>query len=362
MILKKLLLILNCLVITLAAVASNKSVNGIYYDFDKSSRQATVTYRGLTYDTYPNEYWGRITIPSTVVYGGIVYQVTAISEGAFRGCHSLRDVVIPKSVVSIGMFAFKETAMERDKSCWVDGIMYVSQCVVDALYDKVPEQVVLRSDTRLIADYAFAECENLEHIQLPDNLLSIGKMAFALCTALQEISIPKHVTRIQELTFFACLKLRKIVIPASVTTIEYGTFGGCRMLDSVIIESGNKNYIVEDGVIFTRDMTTLVAYPAGLKNTTYNVPNGVRQIGGWAFEAAERLNTVVLPNDLKFILVGAFTGCESLSQVVLPKSLDLIADDAFVRCFALKTLRIPATTKIAEHIGEPELNIVRVKK
>ena len=260
------------------------------------------------------------------------------------------------------MFAFKETAIERDKSYWVDGIMYVSQCVVDAIYDQVPQQVVLRSDTRLIADYAFAECENMENIQMSDNLLYIGKMAFALCTALQEIKIPKHVTRIEELTFFACLRLRKIEIPASVAVIEHGTFGGCRLLDSIIVAAKNPNYTITDGVLFSKDMSTLVCYPAGLDAPVYSVPAGVRQIGGWAFEAADKLKTVVLPNDLKYILVGAFTGCESLQQVVLPKSLDLIADDAFVRCFQLKELRIPHNTKIAEHIGEPELRIIRSRK
>ena len=354
--------ILPLLLLSLTIMASNKSVNGIYYDFDKNTQCATVTFRGNRYSDFRNEYRGKVTIPSTVVYGGIVYQVTSIAEGAFRGCASLREVIIPKSVVHIGMFAFKETAMERDKSNWVDGVMYVQQCVVDALYDNVPEHVVLRSDTRLIADYAFAECENMKSITMTDNVLYIGKMAFALCTALEQFTIPQRIRSIEELTFWACIRLRKINIPASVTSIASGAFGGCVRMDSITIEEHNVSYSVRDNVLFNKDMTELICYPAGIQYTRYVVPSGVRQINGWAFEAATHLQSIELPNGLKYIMSGAFTGCESLVEINIPKSVDIIADEAFIRCFSLKQIKIPKYTKIAQPVGEESLRIVRDRR
>lgn len=358
---KKNIIILAALLSAFVCFAADKCVKGIYYDFDKKTQHATVTFRGSTYKDYPNEYNGNVTIPSTIIYNGIIYTVTAISESAFRDCDSLKTVVIPKSVTNIGMFAFKNTALEKDSTRWENGIMYIDQCVVDAKYDIVEGDVNLRADTRLIGDYAFAECEKLNSLTMSDNVQYIGRMAFALCINLEKIHISTKVKTIRELTFWACIKLKKIELPDNVEAIEDGVFGGCMLLDSIILSPKNRHYIVLDHVLFTRDFTTLVCYPAGLLRTTYEVPRGVRQIGAWAFEAASRLTYIQLPDGLKYIWQGAFSGCEALHHINIPQSVDLIDLEAFARCFALNKLYIPSRTKTTNSIAEPNTEILRVK-
>ncbi len=356
---KKIFDILIIILATCHVFASEKCVKGVYYDFDAATQQATVTYRGKTYQEYRDEYHGRLILPSVVLYNGMVYAVTSISESAFRDCRCLREVVIPKSITRIGMFAFKGTALEKDMSYWDKGIMYVNQCAVDAKYDELVGDVTLRSDTRLIADYAFAECDGMTGLNMSDNVLSVGKMAFALCTGLEHIRISKRVRTISEMTFWACIFLKKIDLPSEVELIEQGAFGGCIRLETISLDSANTKYKVTNGVLFTGDMTTLVCYPAGLKNDKYQVPDGVRQIGAWAFEAANKLTEISLPERMKYILPEAFIGCETLSRINIPETVDIIGENAFARCFELHQLHIPQHTFVAKTIGEPDMVVYR---
>lgn len=89
--------------------ASFTQVDGIYYDFDKTNRTASVTYKGSpgSYDDYWYVYKGNITIPETVTYQGITYTVTSIGSSAFNGCKDLLSVIIPNSVTKIDAYAFQ---------------------------------------------------------------------------------------------------------------------------------------------------------------------------------------------------------------------------------------------------------------
>jgi hypothetical protein len=102
-ILKSLILVLLFLLPKIAT-AHDFEVGGIYYL--KNGTEATVTYKGTSYNDYSNEYTGDVTIPKTVTYGGKAYTVTTIGNTAFFGCSGLTNVTIPNSVTSIGISAF----------------------------------------------------------------------------------------------------------------------------------------------------------------------------------------------------------------------------------------------------------------
>ena len=109
-----------------------------------------------------------------------------ICDRAFIGCKSLRSIVIPDYVTSIG-------------------------------------------------DSALKCCESLRSIVIPDSVTSIGESAFRDCSSLTDIAIPDSVTSIGDRAFFGCSSLSSVVIPDGVTSIGEGAFKGCRSLRSVVI-------------------------------------------------------------------------------------------------------------------------------
>ncbi|MBQ8542701.1 MAG: leucine-rich repeat protein [Bacteroidaceae bacterium] len=102
---KNLLVVLLLLCCT-AISAHDFYVGGIYYNItDATNKTVEVTYEGISSTRY-NEYIGRVTIPSTVTYGGNTYSVTSIGNYAFEDCWDLASITIPNSVTSIGGNAF----------------------------------------------------------------------------------------------------------------------------------------------------------------------------------------------------------------------------------------------------------------
>lgn len=84
--------------------AHDFEVDGIYYNIN--GNEATVTYKGTSSSSYSNEYFGSVTIPATVTYGGTTYSVTIIGDEAFSDCSSLANINIPNSITIIGKYAF----------------------------------------------------------------------------------------------------------------------------------------------------------------------------------------------------------------------------------------------------------------
>ena len=86
--------------------ASDTEVDGIWYNFNSSTKTASVTHRGSDYASYDGEYSGSVNIPETVTYQGTTYSVTGIGDAAFRFCSGLTSITIPNSVKVIGYRAF----------------------------------------------------------------------------------------------------------------------------------------------------------------------------------------------------------------------------------------------------------------
>ena len=170
-------LLLLLLVASVSAIyASDTQVDGIWYDFDSSTKTASVTYRGYDYDRYDGEYSGAVVIPETVTYNGTTYSVTNIGDYAFRICSSLTSVTIPNSVTSIGYGAFA----------------YCSSLT----------SVTIGESVTSIGDDAFAYCTSLTSVTIPESVTSIGDQAFAYCSSLTSVTIPNSVTSIGSSAFY----------------------------------------------------------------------------------------------------------------------------------------------------------------
>ena len=122
-----------------------------------------------------------VTIPNSV---------TSIGDYTFYNCTRLTSITIPDSVTSIGSNAFYNTPYYNDKSNWDNGVLYISDCLIDTNYNfDSTTDYIIKDGTRIIAGSAFENCKSLTSVTIPDSVTSIGDNAFRSCTNLKNIIV-----------------------------------------------------------------------------------------------------------------------------------------------------------------------------
>lgn len=121
------------------------------------------------------------------------------------------------------------------------------------------------------------------------------------------------VTSIGDYALSGC-EMASVEIPDSITNIGPGAFAFCSNLTSIAVGEDNENYTVQDGVLFNKDQTELLAYPAGLEGSSYSVPADVTSIADGAF-AGSALADIDIPAGVENIEFGAFTSCSGLASI-----------------------------------------------
>lgn len=113
-----------------------------------------------------------------------------------------------------------------------------------------------------------------------------------------------------------------LIIPAETEDLPVHEFWGCRC-KKFIVSPDNTHFKAEGGVLFSKDGSTLVFYPALKKARVYRVPGSVKKIAPMAFAYNRDIRQVVLPKGLKTLGGGAFFGCRSLRDVNLHEAVKL---------------------------------------
>ena len=244
--------------------AHDFEVDGIFYDIlSKENKTVEVTYKGSYDNEYLDEYSGDVTIPEKVTYNGTSYCVTAIGEDTFRDCWSLTSIEIPKSVTTIGYYAFSDcglTSIEIPNSVTTigNGAFYACSGLTSI---EIPNSVTT------IGEMAFYRCEGLTSIEIPNSVTTIGYGAFYACSGLTSVTIGNSVTTIGRYAFCYCYGLTSIEIPNSVTTIGIYAFCYCYDLTSVTsLISANELFSIGNNVFNGVNKTNCTLYvPAGAK-------------------------------------------------------------------------------------------------
>ena len=178
------------------------------------------------------------------------------------------------------------------------------------------EYVVMDDNTVKITGYS----GSASSLEIPAEIngmpvISIGYMAFALCESITSITIPNSVTSIGGNAFANCPLLVSVLIPDSVTSIGYSAFAYCSSL------------------------------------TNINIPNNVTSIKTGTFAACVSLTSITIPNSVTSIESNAFSTCFGLKNITIPDSVTSIGKLAFSRCESLDSITIPdSVTSIGENI------------
>ncbi|MBQ2835693.1 MAG: leucine-rich repeat protein [Clostridia bacterium] len=235
----------------------------------------------------------------------------------------IENVVIEYGVTSIGTYCFFDNP----------GVNNIS----------LPESI------KLIAPYAFRGCSNLETINIPEGTQIIGTGAFSVCDNLKEVNISSTVLGIGIDT--VTMEWDEGMLEGLVITSTGEVFKECASLKNINVNSNNKNYSSDNGVLYNKNKTSLVIYPAGKENEEFEIPDTVTEICADAFDSCVNLKSIEIPGTVEEIKNQCFRG-SNLINVILNEGLKRIGEYAFYENDSIQEIYIPSTV---ESIGEGAL-------
>lgn len=380
---KRLLLTLLIPLATLPALADDSEI---------------VTIGDLIYQVHPSENYAEVysyvkgiteaKIPETITVGDKLYPVTGLYAlecrdegpygwytfyvGPFSGCSTLKTVVIPSTIKTIGARSFMGCSnlesIELPESitdiynrafggCYKLASIRIPNSVQNIWNEVFSGCSSLRSITLTCSfgNSAFENCTNLTTVEMLNSVKSIGGEAFKGCSSLSSVNIPESVSRIEDGTFKNCRNIRSITIPNSITYIGYSAFEGCSGLTSInipesvskigptafvgcssiskfIVDTQNDEFSSENGILFNKNMSKLIRYAPGKTNSNYDIPSTVTEISAYAFANCSALTSIKIPSSISTIKSYSFSECKNLSSITIPSSVTSIQNYAFANC------------------------------
>ena len=301
-----------------------------------------------------------------------------IAEYCFNSCSELTKVTIPNSVENLGCGVFWDCEKLTDiffggsKAQWFN-YTYLPPEDITIHFGNLEEPSgicgdslgwVLTNESRLVIsglgemyyyesdlDYPWYCYKTLiEEVVLEDGVASVAGNAFVNYDKLKAVTMGKDVVCVEN-------------------TAGYSVYWGSDMLESITVSSANKVYSSDsNGVLYNKDKTRIIQYPAGKINTSFTMPESVAEISRSAFYGAENLTDITMSPNISYIGSGAFSGTGMLAdnnnwedgafyvdKYLIDARVDgdykvkegtrLIAEDAFYYNHSVKGITIPESVK-----------------
>ncbi|MBU1093978.1 MAG: leucine-rich repeat protein [Firmicutes bacterium] len=333
-----------------------------------------------------------ITIPSSVTNIGysafyncsalvsitIPFGVNTIESNAFANCVNLLNITIPSSVVSIESDTFwKNNSLlginvdeENQHYSSENGVLYNEDKTLLIAYPigKEENDYLVPSSVTTIGQNAFANSTHLSSVSMSSNVISIEPTAFFNVSNLTNIvvsnenqhylsedgilfnkqktmlllypkgksantyAIPIGITSIGPNAFENCDNLISLTISSTVNNIDTVSFWNNSNLLNIYVDDESHNYSSIDGVLFNKQKTVFIMYPAGKPETNYSIPVSVTDIASNAFANCLNLVSIVIPSNVVHIGDVAFYNCKGLTSITIPLSVTRVGSYLFEYC------------------------------
>lgn len=280
-----------------SANTSFSSVNGILYSKDLTVLYIYPTKAGTSFDiptsvkkigNYAFYYSRDMGITSITFNEGL----EEIGDYAFAYNDTLQSLTLPKSLRKIGKAAFMgSTSSSEDDS-------YIS-----------PQGIITNAG-------------------LNEGLEVIGEMAFANQYFKDTFTLPSTIKELGDYAFANCNAIKKVVLPASLEKFGRNVFAGATGITEYEISSSNSYFTVSQKMLFSKDMKKLISCPSNTYDDV-TVPEGVEEIGDFAFYMVDEVKNYTFPSTLKKIGEQAFAHTYNLSSFVIPDSVTEIGENCF---------------------------------
>ena len=382
----------GCSSLTSATIGSGVASIGDYAFVNCSNlKSIIVDERNMTYKSIDGNLYTKdgkelmqYAIGKTQKSFTIPNDVAIIGRDSFSGCANLTSVIMLDSVKSIDMYAFMDcigltsinigngvTSMDSSafESCTNLKSVVISNNVIDIASGAFSNctkltSVAIGNRVSTIGRYAFSGCVSLENIVIPDNVKRLDSYVFSGCTRLTSITIGGGVTSIYDHAFANCVSLSSIVIPNSVKSIGENAFSGCSNLTGITIGNGITSigynafsgctnltnvYVADIGVWCSTDFSNSASNPLSYANnlylnnnlvTEFIIPEGVTNIGDYAFYNSTCFTSIVIPDTVKSIGDYAFSGCTGITSLIIGSGVTKIENAAFSGCVNLSNVTI----------------------
>lgn len=291
--------------------------------------------------------------------------LAVIGESAFQGSMSLTGVHLPDSLRSIPSSAFRQCGLYyAEMSDNVESIganafasnLFLTQIKLTnttegATANGLPSHLTELADGAFSSTYIGAEGASdlvvpgtvkhlgqgvfsgdrfITSVTLGEGVESIGYGCFAGCLGMTSFTMPDSVTSIEDKLFQDCESLKEVTISRNLAAGDLaGSFSWCFSLERINVPDDAANYATLDGVVYSKDMSSLVYCPTAKKGTL-EIPEGVTSISYDAFESSS-LDNVVFPNSLQTIETNGFA--KQLNVVDLGSNVKDVQPDAFRQHF-----------------------------
>ncbi len=231
--------------------------------------------------------------------------VTSIEMYAFENS-SLIEVLIPNSLYSVGMFAFKGSE-ELTKVEFYGTPIGENEVVMSGdeydqiLADNIETCTILSEE--ITGEKTFSDgCPIIEVISY--NSITVSGVTYHSYYVMVDVSLhPDGIMHnIGENAFENCISLESIVLPSSYRFFNPRIFNNNPLLTDITFSYEELEYKEVDRVIYSADETELIYYPSGLTSETFEIPEGVTLIRHSAFTDNEYIEEITISstvNDLR---------------------------------------------------------------